>query len=87
VDDSTRLAVGGGLFAAGFAGFAAVKVWRFFSLEHSSRMFWLHLTVPLVGSALMLAGLLLVATSDRLQRPKTAESAPPARSAEGDRGP
>jgi hypothetical protein len=81
VDDSTRVAIGGVLFVAGFAWFAVIKVWRFFSLEHSARMFWLHLTAPVVGSALMLAGVLLVATSDRLQHRNAAEpGVAPARS-------
>ena len=57
------------LFVAGFAWFAAIRVWRFFSLEHSRRMFWLHLTAPIIGSVLMVVGLILVVLVLSRQQP------------------
>lgn len=63
MDHHTRLLIGFGLGVMGFAWFVVIKVWRGQSRDHSARMFWLHLTAPLVAMVLLVVGLALVAAT------------------------
>lgn len=65
-----------GLAATGMAWWLGVELWRGRSQEHSARVFWLHLTAPLVAIVLMAAAIWLLAVNvrERVQR----HSAPPA---------
>jgi hypothetical protein len=57
--DDTRYLVAISCFVLGLAWWLGEKVWRCFSREDSARMFWIHLTAPLVGIILMGAALWL----------------------------
>lgn len=69
MDHHTRLLIGFGLGVLGFAWFVVIKVWRGRSRDHSARMFWLHLTAPLVAIVLLVVGLTLVAATLEKVRP------------------
>ena len=66
--DDTRVAVGTLLFVLGFGWFLGVEVHRKFTRNDSPRLFWLHLTAPLVAIVLMLVALWLVINTDRIRR-------------------
>jgi hypothetical protein len=71
VDDRTQLVVAAILIALGLAWLITISIWRSYSLEQSARMFWLHLTAPLVAILFMLAGLALAV--DRVREHKAAQ--------------
>lgn len=66
--DGTRQLVAGILASCGLAWWLGVEVWRGRSQEHSPRVFWLHLTAPLVAIVLFLAAIWLLGHVERLRR-------------------
>jgi hypothetical protein len=52
----------------GLAWWFGVEVWRGRSQEHSERVFWLHLTAPVVAIVLLLVAIWLLANTDRVRR-------------------
>jgi hypothetical protein len=66
MDEGTRVGLSIAFAVVGFGWWIGVGVWRGVSREHSARMFWLHLTSPLVGIALNPVAICLLLGSDRL---------------------
>jgi hypothetical protein len=65
MSDGTRLLVSGVLFVAAFAWYFGVEIWRGRSQEHSARVFWLHLTAPLIAIALLLVAIWVLVNTER----------------------
>ena len=68
MDDGWRRVVCLILMAAGLVWWFGVELYRENSRDHSRRMFWLHLTAPIVSILLSGIGLWLVLGSSRFQR-------------------
>ncbi len=66
--DGTRRVLATVLAFVGLAWVVGVDVWRGRSREHSARVFWLHLTAPLVAIVLTLLALWLLINTDRVRR-------------------
>ena len=66
--DTTRQILAFALAVAGLAWFLWVETWRGRSTEHSARVFWLHLTAPLVAILLLVLAIWLLINTDAIRR-------------------
>lgn len=69
--DDPRLLAALGMWGAGLGWWVGVECWRGRSREHSARMFWLHLTAPVVAIVLMAMAIGLVVTSERYRKARS----------------
>lgn len=60
------------LWVVGMGWFLGVKLYRGNSQDHSRRMFWLHLTAPMIAIVLMTVALVVMVGSDRFQKRQVA---------------
>ena len=65
--DDTRFIVSGVLAVAGLGWWLGVEIWRGGSQDHSTRMFWLHLTSPFVAIAFLATAFCLIFGSDKFR--------------------
>jgi hypothetical protein len=66
------------LAGAGLVWWLGVEVYRGRSQEHSARMFWLHLTAPVVAIVLLLVAVWLALGSERVKAARAGRRGPPA---------
>jgi hypothetical protein len=60
-----RLVVSVALCVAAFGWWLGVELWRGVSQKSSSRMFWLHVTAPMVAIVLLSAAFVILAGPER----------------------
>ena len=66
--DGTRQVLSLSCVLVGLSWFFGVEVWRGWSQEHSARVFWLHLTAPVVAIVLTILAIWLLIDTDLLRR-------------------
>ena len=66
--DDTRLILACALAVAAIGWWFGVETYRGFSQDHSARLFWLHLTAPVVAIGLMLVAIWLLINTERLRK-------------------
>ena len=68
MSEPTRMLLAGVATVLGLGWFLAVEVWRGRTQDNSSKVFWLHLTAPLVAILFLVVAMVLMLNSDRVQR-------------------
>ena len=68
MSEGTRMILTGVSAVVGLGWFLGVEVWRGRTQDHSPKVFWLHLTAPLVAIVFLLVAIVLLINSERIQR-------------------